>query len=262
MSAFSQFATFFQGGGPFMFVILAVAVVGTAMALERFWVIGRASAWNGDKLARDLAARASKGDVKGALDTARKVNSPVGRVAQAILSAPSFSEESLMNAADGEAAMVLPPLSRRLPQLSMLANTATLLGLLGTIFGLTTAFAAVGAADPSQRSAFLAAGISQALNTTAFGLIAAVPGMLAHGFLAGRVERVVEQVDSVAVQLIRALTRGASQAGAGTQVAAASPAAAQPAAAQPAAAHTASQAQPAAQPQAARPAPGRPQPTR
>jgi len=257
MSALSQFATFFQGGGPFMFIILAVAVMGTAMALERFWVIGRASAWNGDKLARDLAARAAKGDVRGALETARKVNSPVGRVAQAILSAPSFSEESLMNAADGEAAMVLPPLSRRLPQLSMLANTATLLGLLGTIFGLTTAFAAVGAADPSQRSAFLAAGISQALNTTAFGLIVAVPGMLAHGFLAGRVERVVEQVDSVAVQLIRALTRGAAQAGAGTQVASASPVAVQTAAAQ-----TASQTQPAAQPQAARPASGRPQPTR
>lgn len=246
MSALSQFATFFQGGGPFMFVILAVAVVGTAMALERFWVIGRASAWNGDKLARDLATRVTKGDVKGALDTARKVNSPVGRVAQAILSAPSFSEESLMNAADGEAAMVLPPLSRRLPQLSMLANTATLLGLLGTIFGLTTAFAAVGAADPSQRSAFLASGISQALNTTAFGLIVAVPGMLAHGFLAGRVERVVEQVDGVAVQLIRALTRGATPE----------------AVAQPAAAPAQAAVQPAAQPQAVRPAPGRPQPTR
>ena len=233
MSALSQFAAFFQGGGPFMFVILAVSVVGFATALERFWVIGRASSWNGDKLACDLAARVAKGDVNGALDTARKVNSPVGKIAVAILTCPQRSEESLMNAADGEAAMVLPPLSRRLPQLSMLANTATLLGLLGTIFGLTTAFAAVGAADPSQRSAFLAAGISQALNTTAFGLIVAVPGMLAHGFLAGRVERIVEQVDGVAVQLIRAMTRGSS--GMASSAAAAAPAAAAPNAARPAA---------------------------
>ena len=207
MSALSQFATFFQGGGPFMFVILGVGVVMLAMALERFWVIGRASSWNADKLAKDLMAKVSRGDVAGALAIAQKVGSPAGKVATAILSNQNRSEESLMNAADGEAAMTLPALSRRLPQLSMLANTATLLGLLGTIFGLTTAFAAVGAADPSQRSAFLAAGISQALNTTAFGLIVAVPGMLAHGFLMGRVERIVEQVDSVAVRLIRAMAQ-------------------------------------------------------
>jgi biopolymer transport protein ExbB/TolQ len=250
MSALSQFSTFFQGGGPFMFVILGVAVTILAMSLERFWVIGRASAWNGDKLARDLVARLGKGDVSGALETSRKVTSPAGRVATAILSCPARDEESLMNAADGEAAMTLPALSRRLPQISMLANTATLLGLLGTIFGLTTAFAAVGAADPSQRSAFLAAGISQALNTTAFGLIVAVPGMLLHGFLAGRVERIVEQVDSVAVQLIRVLSRGQS---------AAAPAAVQ----HHAAAQQAQVTRPVTQ-QApgARPAAGRPQPTR
>jgi len=100
----------------------------------------------------------------------------------------------------------LPALSRRLPYLSMLANVATLLGLLGTIFGLTTAFAAVGAADPSQRSAFLAAGISQALNTTAFGLMVAVPAMIAHSFLVGRVEGIVEQIDEVSVKLVRAMT--------------------------------------------------------
>jgi biopolymer transport protein ExbB/TolQ len=89
----------------------------------------------------------------------------------------------------------------------MLANVATLLGLLGTIFGLTTAFSAVGAADPAQRSAFLAAGISQALNTTSFGLIVAVPTLVAHGFLVSTVERIVEQVDDVSVRLVRGLAK-------------------------------------------------------
>jgi biopolymer transport protein ExbB/TolQ len=206
MNALSQFSSFFTGGGPFMFVILGVGLTILAMALERFWVIGRASAWNGGKLTRDLVERVRRGDVRGAADLAGKVSSPAGRVAHAILSCPDRSEDSLLNAADGEAAVALPPLSRRLPQLGLLANTATLLGLLGTIFGLTTAFSAVGAADPSQRSAFLAAGISQALNTTAFGLIVAVPSLLVHGWLAGRVERIVESVDEISVKLIRAMS--------------------------------------------------------
>jgi biopolymer transport protein ExbB len=225
MSALSQFSTFFQGGGAFMYAILALGVVLFGTALERFWVIARASSWNGDKLARDLCDRIQKGDLRSAYDIASKVASPTGRVAAAIIAANTTDDDALLNAADGEAAMVLPPLSRRLPMLNLFANTATLLGLLGTIFGLTTAFAAVGAADPSQRSAFLAAGISQALNTTAFGLIVAVPGMLVHGFLAGRVERIVEQVDSVSVRVMRAMSRAGSHPHAATAQPAASPAA-------------------------------------
>jgi biopolymer transport protein ExbB len=205
MMFYSQFASFFRDGGPFMFVILGVAVLILGTALERFWVIGRASSWNARKLVRDLTEHVRRGDARAAAQLASRVKSPPGQVAHAILTSGAQSDESLYAAADGEAAISMMPLSRRLPYLSLLANTATLLGLLGTIFGLTTAFAAVGAADPSQRSAFLAAGISQALNTTAFGLIVAVPGMLIHGFLASRVERIGAQVDEITVRLIRAV---------------------------------------------------------
>jgi len=212
MTFLSQFAAFFQNGGPFMYVILGISVLGFGTALERFWVIGRASSWNGRKIVRDLTERAGRGDLRGAAELARSVKSPIGQVAYAILTSGGRTEDALYSASDGEAAVVLPTLSRRLPYLNLLANTATLLGLLGTIFGLTTAFAAVGAADPSQRSAFLAAGISQALNTTAFGLIVAVPGLLVHGFLSGRVERIVEQVDELTVRLVRAMVHRSAAA--------------------------------------------------
>lgn len=207
MNPFAQFAAFFQEGGPFMPIILFVGVAMLALALERMWVLGLASQWNVDKLTHDLVEKVTRGDVRGAFDLASKVKGPAAQVAKAILACDHRTEEKLLNAADGEAALVLPPLSRRLPALVLLANVATLLGLLGTIFGLITAFSAVGAADPSQRGAFLARGISQALNTTAFGLILAVPGLIVHGFLVGRVERIVEQVDGVAVRLVRALAR-------------------------------------------------------
>lgn len=210
MSSLSWFAGFFQGGGPFMFIILATGLLILAMSLERFWVVTRASAWNTRKLAGDLADRVGRGDFQGAVDLARKVKSPAGRVAHAILTSGARSETSLVSAAEGETMIALAPLSRRIPHIGLLGNVATLLGLLGTIFGLTTAFAAVGAADPSQRSAFLAAGISQALNTTAFGLIVAVPALIVHGFLVSRVESIAESVDEVSVRLVRAMLRGGS----------------------------------------------------
>ena len=205
MNPLATFASFFQNGGPFMFVILATGVAILALASERFWVIGRAASVNSGKLTRDILSRVHKGDIKGATDLSKKVSGPVATVAHAILARNDTDEDRLQNAADGAATMVLPRLSRRLPYLSMLANAATLLGLLGTIFGLTTAFSAVSAADPAQRSAFLAAGISQALNTTAFGLIVAVPTLLLHGFLASKVEAVVEAVDETSIRLIQAL---------------------------------------------------------
>jgi biopolymer transport protein ExbB len=206
MAFLSQVSGFFLGGGPFMFIILAAGLLMLAITAERFWVIGRASALNSGAFMKDLMKSAGQGDLSSATALCRKVKSPAGRVAFAIVSTNARDEQTLNNAADGAAMVVLPTLSKRLPHLSMLANVATLLGLLGTIFGLTAAFAAVGAADPSQRSAFLAAGISQALNTTAFGLMIAVPAMIAHAFLVGKVEGIVEQVDEVSVRLVRVMT--------------------------------------------------------
>jgi biopolymer transport protein ExbB/TolQ len=206
MNLFVAFADFYRDGGPFMHLILLTAVAILAIAAERFWVIGRAGSFDNDKLVRDMLQRVARGDHSGAADLCRKVKSPSAAVAQAILARDHTDEDKLQNAADGAATMALPRLSRRLPYLNMLANSATLLGLLGTIFGLITAFSGVGVADPSQRSAFLATGISQALNTTAFGLIVAVPTILFHGFLAGKVEGVVEDADETAVRLIQAIS--------------------------------------------------------
>jgi biopolymer transport protein ExbB/TolQ len=191
-----------------MYFILAVGVVILAFVAERFWVIGRAAAVNTEKLSHDLVSKIAKGDLSAAADICRRVKGPVATVAHSIISrGESADEQKLQNAADGAATVVLPPLSRRLPYLAMLANVSTLMGLMGTIFGLITAFSAVDAADPAQRSAFLAAGISEALNCTAFGLLVAVPTLLLHAFLVSKVERVVENVDFVSVRVIDALVR-------------------------------------------------------
>lgn len=205
MSPLASIAHFFKTGGPFMYAVFIAALTILALVAERFWVIARAGNINTEKLTKDVLARIAKGDTSGASELCRKVRGPVAAVSHAILARNTSDEVSLRNAADGAASVVLPPLSRRLNYLTMLANTCTLLGLLGTIFGLITAFSAVSASDPAQRGAFLAAGISEAMNTTAFGLLVAIPTLLIHGFLAGKVETVFDAVDASSARLIEAL---------------------------------------------------------
>lgn len=204
MNLLSAIAASYRDGGMFMHFILATAVLIAAIGVERFIVLTKAAALDGRRFAHDLATAIQKGDVAQARRLSQSSDAPAAQVAQAML-ATSGDEAKLQAAADDAATLSLPALSRRLPQLAMLANVATLLGLLGTIQGLMQAFSAVGAADPSQRSAFLAAGISTALNTTAFGLLIAVPTLLLHGWLVSMVETVVEQVDEVTVRVSRAL---------------------------------------------------------
>jgi biopolymer transport protein ExbB/TolQ len=213
MNALSTVASFFKDGGPFMFIILGVAVVILAIVLERLVVVGSAAAINGRKMMNDILRCLAKGDVAGARNVSNASGAPVARVAQAILQARANDEARLMNAADAAAAAVLPPLTRRLTMLNVLANVATLLGLLGTIFGLILAFSAVGAADPAQRATFLAAGISQALNTTALGLIVAVPALLLHAWFVGLVEGVADQVDEMSLRVSQEMARASGQAG-------------------------------------------------
>ncbi|HTR97634.1 MAG TPA: MotA/TolQ/ExbB proton channel family protein [Candidatus Acidoferrales bacterium] len=207
MKEFATVATFFKEGGIFMYFMLATAVVVIAIASERFIVITRASGLHHRKFMDDLLRCVGRGDLIGARNLARLSNAPSAQVADALLNTSSNDPARLQAAADDAATLALPALSRRLPHLNVLANVATLLGLLGTISGLITAFSAVGAADPAQRSAFMAAGISTALNATAFGLIIAIPTLLIQGMLVGMVESVAEQVDETAIRLTNALAR-------------------------------------------------------
>src|SRR6185369_8547295 len=213
MNEFAGMASFFKQGGLAMYGILGIGVVAAAIALERFLVITGASVLNGKKLTNDVIAQISRGDLNAARNVSRKSNAPAAQVVQAVLSVPELEESKLQSAADDAAALAMPPLTRRLAHLNVLANIATLVGLLGTISGLITAFAAVGAADPSQRSAFLAGGISMALNATAFGLLVAIPTLVTQGFLVGLVEGIAEQVEESGIRVSRALLASVARGG-------------------------------------------------
>jgi biopolymer transport protein ExbB/TolQ len=211
MNELAGVASFFKQGGLVMYGILGIGVVAAAIALERFFVITGASVLNGKKLTNDVLVQINRGDLNAARNVSRKSNAPAAQVVQAVLAVTDLEESKLQSAAEDAAALAMPPLTRRLAHLNVLANIATLVGLLGTITGLITAFAAVGAADPSQRSAFLAGGISMALNATAFGLLVAIPTLVTQGFLVGLVEGIAEQVEESGIRVSRALIASAAR---------------------------------------------------
>jgi len=201
MNALSAVAAFYREGGLFMHVVLAIGLIVGAIIVERFLVIGRAMAIDARSFVDAIVTHARRGDWNGARHAAMQSSTPLARVAQAMLESGAQDEESLQRAADDATTLQLPNLSKRLAWLGLLANSATLIGLLGTITGLITAIAGVGEADAATRSARLSAGISEALHCTAFGLTVAIPTLIVQGWFISRVEELGDQIDQLAIRL-------------------------------------------------------------
>ena len=115
---------------------------------------------------------------------------------------------AIQNAVDEGTLEVIPKLQERTNYLSMFANVATLTGLMGTIFGLIIAFDAVGGegVPEADKTRFLAAGISAAMNTTIFGLMVAIPSLIVYTFLTNKTTKIIDEMDEHLVKLINLIT--------------------------------------------------------
>lgn len=195
--------TAFQNGGIWMVVIAISFAISIAFTLERsirlyfqYPVDGASFMFEIQKyiLANDLdgAIRLCNGSGKAALP----------KVIKAGLQRASRNEEQIQNAIDAASLEMIPKLERRLPFLALIANIATLFGLLGTITGLIRSFAAIALADAAQRQAILGAGISEAMNATAFGLVVAIFSMIAHSILVNKATHITEEIDEFGVKLL------------------------------------------------------------
>ena len=195
----------YRSGGPLMHAILLVAVIGLAVFLERFYTIVIRSKINGSAFMDRVIPLVRTGKVEDAIKLCALSRAALPDMGLRILRGRSHDEADLQNLADAAALTTIPPLTRRLQYLPMLANVATLLGLLGTIFGLREAFESVTLAAAAERSERLAAGIAVALNATGFGLMVAVPLSVAHAYLVSQAETIIDQIDEFSVRLINAL---------------------------------------------------------
>lgn len=133
-------------------------------------------------------------------------NAALPRVIKAGLQRASRDDAQIQNAIDAASLEVVPKLEKRLNYLSLIANIATLLGLLGTITGLIHSFAAISLADASQRQTILSNGIAEAMNCTAFGLVVAISTMVLHSVLTTRATRIIEDIDEFGVKLLDLLS--------------------------------------------------------
>ena len=197
---------YYRSGGPIMHAILVVGVLGLAVFFERVYTVVTNSKGSERTFIDKVVCLARAGKTDEAAKLCAEHRTALTYIGELVLKSPSRSEADLQNAADAASVAALPTLTRRLHYLPMLANVATLMGLLGTIFGLREAFSAVAAVSAAERSAKLASGIAVALNATGFGLMVAIPLSLAHGWLTSRAELLIERADEFSVKLINALS--------------------------------------------------------
>jgi len=193
----------FQAGGAFMYPILGVFAIGAAIAIERFIFLTKThrktvSIWG------ELVPMLKAEDFPRALKLTETIKTPISNVLNY-----GFARHSQQKGRDSiEAALEegmmdeMPALIQRTHYLATLANIATLLGLLGTIIGLIQAFTAVAQADPAEKADLLSASISVAMNTTAFGLIAAIPLLLTHSYLVTKTAHLVDSLEKSALKAL------------------------------------------------------------
>ena len=198
---------FFQTGGPFMYAILVVMALGLAIALERFiYLLGTQGKTK--KVWKSITPMLKANDLDRAEIYTRKASTPLARVLTYGFSRiRNNAKREVVESAMEEGIMeVVPELEQRTHYLATLANIATLLGLLGTIIGLIQAFTAVATADPAEKADMLSASISVAMNTTAFGLTAAIPLILIHSYLSTKTVRLVDSIEMAAVKCLNLMS--------------------------------------------------------
>ncbi|OGS37212.1 MAG: hypothetical protein A2293_15145 [Elusimicrobia bacterium RIFOXYB2_FULL_49_7] len=204
---FENIAKFMQEGGPFMWVILGVSAFGLAIMMERGFFLYIRCRTNSKSLLASLTKLVRSDKVGDARKLCTQLKSPLAVLLESALwhFEQGLSNEEIQNAVDETALRELPKIQRRTHYLSLIANVATLMGLLGTITGLISAFNALATADPAQKATLLALGISQAMNTTAFGLMVGIPNMIAFSVLSSKANILIEDIDESSVRLLNFL---------------------------------------------------------
>ena len=200
---------FFQEGGFFMYPIAIVLVLGLIVALERYVYLSAQKRTN-RKDFRNLHQMIANRELKGALKYAQDSGSAMATmIGSGLLRlARKQSREEIEYAMEEGLLEVMPRLEKRTQYLATLANVSTLLGLLGTIIGLIAAFTAVASADPAQKASLLSQSISVAMNTTAFGLMSAIPLLMFHSVLQTKTNEIVDSFEMAGIKVMNQISDG------------------------------------------------------
>ena len=199
---------FFQDGGIFMYPIMIVLALGLSIAFERYVYLTVIKRKN-KKLLRQVIPLLQKGDFQAAFSATSKSNQAISRMlSEGLTTMRTASERDEIETAMEDSMMeAIPQLEKRTHYLAMFANIATLLGLLGTIIGLIKAFTAVAAVDPALKGEILSTSISVAMNTTAFGLMTAIPLILIYTVLQAKTTEIIVSFEMAVVRFLKLMSK-------------------------------------------------------
>lgn len=194
-------------GVPFSLINILVFGFAIGIILERFYFMSTRYKVNSEEFMAQVKKLVQAGNVDRAVKLCEAAQLPLLEVVHAGLTRLNRSDEVAIAAMEEKMGEVVPALERRTPMLWTLANIATLIGLLGTIRGLIRAFGAVGSiTEPARKTAFLSAGISEAMWNTFLGLLIAVIAMFFHLILNGMAKRQKHEMEKATMKLENLLT--------------------------------------------------------
>ncbi len=203
MDSINYSIKFFQDGGIFMYPILGILALGVAIATERYIYLAATKSKNRQMWDKVLPLLKSR-DYKAALEIMSKSDAIICNILSYGLSriGTAHKHDDVEMAMEEGLLETVPRLEKRTHYLSTFANVATLLGLLGTVVGLIDAFTAVTNANPTEKAALLSASIAVGMNTTAFGLLVAIPLLLIHSFLQAKTVEIVDSLEMASVKVL------------------------------------------------------------
>ena len=208
MDLFYSIVSFFASGGIFMYPILLVFAFGVAISVERYITLAIVTNKN-----RAVWEKVQPLLTDGQFDEARDMTAEDESTISQVLNMGLSLQGAVRRREDIEIAMeesmmeIVPRLEKRTPYVALASSIATLLGLLGTIMGLIQAFTAVANANPAEKADLLSASISVAMNTTAFGLMVAIPLLVVHAVLTSKTGDIVDSLEMATVKALNVFSR-------------------------------------------------------
>jgi len=189
-------AEFYIEGGPLMFLTLTVGFVGIGIAIERIWRYFGDYKLDTKAFMKKVRALLVEDRVDDALRLcANQKKGLVPAVVKAAVERYGCDEALVKQNVEAAYLTVTPKITVRLGYLSLIANVAVLLGLVGTVWGMISMFKGLGNVDAATKQTVMASGIAEALHNTFQGLFIAVVCMMLHSWLSANAARLIEELD-------------------------------------------------------------------
>ncbi len=205
----AKIAMAFEQGGFWMYPIMIIQLISIAIIIERVYFLFMKRKTNNVEFVSQMEDTIRRGDIEQVIQKTQSMRE--NTLATAIFAGATAAKnlggkEEIQGRMDEVLIAENAALDKRTSFLSMLGNVATLTGLLGTITGMIKSFAAVSYANPSEKAALLSAGISEAMNATAYGLITAIPALVAYAILVNRTNVLMEELTQGALKAFNLLS--------------------------------------------------------